>query len=157
MTSNCQCGSHPPAKPQAVEIAKLEAIVADCRARKASAKPGTPALIACMSERLTGPTASAAAAAVQARLDAGKAMLAAAEAKVRAKQAVAALSPRDQRRAAAKGTLVDATDSQLQFVAGHRSASPADAQAAKTALESRGWTCHANGTFTRSTVKQPRR
>jgi hypothetical protein len=157
MTSNCQCGSHPPAKPQALELAKLEAVLADCRAKKAKAKPGTPALIACMSERLTGPTASAAAAAVSARLDAGKAMLAAAEAKARAKQAAAALSPRDQRRAAAKGTLADATDSQLQFVASHRSAPAADAAAARGELESRGWVIHPNGSFTRSTAKQPRR
>jgi cell pole-organizing protein PopZ len=148
MTSNCQCGSHPPAKPQALELAKLEAVLADCRAKKAKAKPGTPALIACMSERLTGPTASAAAAAVSARLDAGKAMLAAAEAKARAKQAAAALK---------SDPLADQSDSQLQFVAGHRSASPADAQAAKTALESRGWTVHPNGAFSQSTVRQPRR
>ena len=49
MTSNCECGSHPPAKPQAVELAKIEAILADCRARKAKSAPGTPMpLIACL-------------------------------------------------------------------------------------------------------------
>ena len=49
MTSNCQCGSHPPAKPKAVELAKLEAVLADCRALKAKAAPGTPMpLIACL-------------------------------------------------------------------------------------------------------------
>jgi hypothetical protein len=148
MTTNCQCGNHPPAKPQGLELAKLQAVVDDCRKRKASAKPGTPALIACMSERLTGPTASAAAVAVQARLDAGKAMLAAAEARAHAKMAVAALK---------SDPLAGQSDSQLQFVAGHRSASPADAQAAKTALESRGWTVHPNGAFSQSTVKKPRR
>ena len=52
MTSNCQCGSHPPAKPQAIELAKLEAILADCRARKAKAAPGTPMpLIACLADK----------------------------------------------------------------------------------------------------------
>ena len=52
MTSNCQCGSHPPAKPQAVELARLEAVLADCRARKAKAAPGTPMpLIACLADK----------------------------------------------------------------------------------------------------------
>ena len=52
MTSNCQCGSHPPAKPKAVELAKLEAVLADCRARKAKAAPGTPMpLIACLADK----------------------------------------------------------------------------------------------------------
>ena len=49
MTTKCQCGTHPPAKPKAVELAKLEAVLADCRARKAKAKPGTPMpMIACL-------------------------------------------------------------------------------------------------------------
>ena len=49
MTTKCQCGTHPPAKPQAVERAKIEAILADCRARKAKSAPGTPMpLIACL-------------------------------------------------------------------------------------------------------------
>ena len=52
MTSNCQCASHPPAKPRAVELAKLEAVLADCRARKAKAAPGTPMpLIACLADK----------------------------------------------------------------------------------------------------------
>jgi hypothetical protein len=140
------------------ETTNLQAVVELCRAKKAANKTGEAApFIKCLSNQLTGPTASAAAVAVKARLDAGKAMLAAAEAKVRAKQAAAALSPRDQRRAAAKGTLADATDSQLQFVASHRSAPAEDAAAARAELQARGWTCHANGTFTRSTVKQSRR
>jgi hypothetical protein len=94
------------------------------------------------------PTASAAAVAVKARLDAAKASLAAAEARAHAKATAAALKP---------DPLAGQSDSQLQFVASHRSASPADAQAAKTALESRGWTVHPNGAFSQSTVKQPRR
>jgi hypothetical protein len=101
-----------------------------------------------LSNQLTGPTASAAAAAVQARLDAGKAMLAAAEARAHAKQVVAALK---------SDPLADQSDSQLQFVAGHRSAPAEDAAAARGELESRGWVIHPNGSFTRSTVKQPRR
>ena len=91
MTSKCQCGSHLPAKPQAVELAKLEAVLADCRARKASAKPGTPALIACLSEKLTD--TAAVKNAVQARLDAGRAKFAAVEAQQRAKAAAAAIQP----------------------------------------------------------------
>ena len=52
MTTNCQCGSHPPAKPQAVELAKLQAVLADCRALKAKAAPGTPMpLIACLADK----------------------------------------------------------------------------------------------------------
>ena len=52
MTSNCQCGSHPPAKPKAVELAKLEAVLADCRARKAKAAPGKPMpMIACLADK----------------------------------------------------------------------------------------------------------
>ena len=52
MTTKCQCGSHPPAKPQAVELEKLEAVLADCRARKAKAAPGTPMpLIACLAAK----------------------------------------------------------------------------------------------------------
>ena len=49
MTTKCQCGTQPPAKPKAVELAKLEAVLADCRARKAKSAPGTPMpLIACL-------------------------------------------------------------------------------------------------------------
>ena len=52
MTTKCQCGTHPPAKPKAVELEKLEAILADCRARKAKAKPGTPMpMIACLADK----------------------------------------------------------------------------------------------------------
>ena len=52
MTTKCQCGTHPPAKPKAVELAKLEAILADCRARKAKAAPGKPMpLIACLADK----------------------------------------------------------------------------------------------------------
>ena len=52
MTTKCQCGTHPPAKPKAVELAKLEAVLADCRARKAKAKPGTPMpMIACLADK----------------------------------------------------------------------------------------------------------
>jgi hypothetical protein len=48
----CTCHTHPPAKPQAVELAKMEAILADCRARKATAKVGTPMpMIACLADK----------------------------------------------------------------------------------------------------------
>jgi hypothetical protein len=69
-------------------------------------------------------------------------------AKAHAKQAVAALK---------SDPLAGQSDSQLQFVAGHRSAPAEDAAAARAELQARGWTCHANGTFTRSNVKQSRR
>jgi hypothetical protein len=163
MTTNCQCGSHPPAKPEALELAKLESVLAECRARKASAKPGTPALIACMSERLTGPTASAAAVAVKARLDSAKATFAAAEAKAHAKLTAAALQPAARsvqqpaapmppgldgkaRRAFAKAqaqinaeTVRRHSDNFLQAAATHRNSPPAEAAIARAELESRGF------------------
>lgn len=71
--------------------------------------------------------------------------------------APSALSPRDQRRAAAKSTIADQSDSQLQFVASHRSATDADRSAARAELQARGWTCHANGNFSMSTTKKSRR
>lgn len=68
-----------------------------------------------------------------------------------------ALSPRDQRRAAAQGTIADQSDAQLQFIAGHRSAIDADRSAARAELESRGWTIHPSGSFSQSIRKAPRR
>ena len=65
--------------------------------------------------------------------------------------AVPGLSPRDQRRAAAQ------SDSQLQFIAGHRSATEADRSAARAELEKRGWTIHPSGSFSQSIRKAPRR
>lgn len=147
------------------EIAKLEDILADCRARKAAAKPGTPALIACLSEKLTGPSA-AVKNAVAARLDASKAMLAAAEAKARAKAAVAALQPAplavqmeaapmpaglspSERRAFAKAQATMTpenaktfSDEYLRTAAVHPLSPPAEAAIAKTTLESRGYVFH---------------
>ena len=80
-----------------------------------------------------------------------------ATAKPTAPTAVPGLSPRDQRRAAAKGTLADQSDSQLQFIAGHRSAIDADRSAARAELEKRGWTIHPSGSFSQSIRKAPRR
>ena len=95
------------------------------------------------------------------KLHAAQARIAAAarqpETKPTAPTAVPGLSPRDQRRAAAKGTLADESDSQLQFIAGHRSAPAEEAAAARTELQARGWTCHDNGNFSMSTVKKSRR
>ena len=71
--------------------------------------------------------------------------------------APSALSPRDQRRAAAQGTLADQSDGQLQFVASHRSATEADRSAARAELEKRGWTIHPSGSFSQSIRKAPRR
>ena len=165
MTSNCECGTHPPAKPQAVELAKLEAVLADCRARKAKAKAGTPMpLIACLADKAADlrkgsqRQASAEFDRLKAENMTLKAKIAATSKPALAKPAApSALSPRDQRRAAAKGTLADQSDGQLQFVASHRSATEADRSAARAELEKRGWTCHANGAFSLSTVKKPRR
>ena len=80
-----------------------------------------------------------------------------APAKPTAPTAVPGLSPRDQRRAAAQGTIADQSDSQLVFVAGHRSATDADRSAARAELESRGWTIHPSGSFSQSIRKAPRR
>lgn len=131
------------------------------------------------SMKLHGPQNSAATAApskaaLQARADlaaanrdlaATKAKLATAQANLAEHAKVAtvppatkpALSPRDQRRAAAKGTLADASDSHLLHVAGHRSATDADRSAARAELEKRGWTVHPNGSFSQSIRKQARR
>lgn len=169
MTSNCQCGSHPPAKPQAVELEKLEAVLADCRARKAKAAPGTPMpLIACLADK------TAVREAISARLDAGRAKFAAVEAQVRAKAAVEALKPAARatqqpaatmppgldakaRREWAKSqttmTAANATrfdDSYLQVAATHRNSPPAEASIAKAELESRGYVFHGNGTISKS-------
>jgi hypothetical protein len=76
------------------ETANLQAVVELCRAKKAANKTGEAApFIKCLSNQLTGPTASAAAVAVKARLDSAKATLAAAEAKAHAKATAAALQP----------------------------------------------------------------
>ena len=161
MTTKCHCGSHPPAKPQAVELAKLEAVLADCRARKASAKPGTPMpLIACLADK------TAVREAISARLDAGRAKFAAVEAQVRAKAAAAALQPAaravqkpaatmpanlsaNERRAFAKSqstmTQVNArtfSDTYLHAAAVHPMSPPAEAAVAKAELESRGFVFH---------------
>ena len=80
-----------------------------------------------------------------------------APAKPAAPAVVPGLSPRDQRRAAAQGTISDQSDSQLQFIAGHRSAIDADRSAARAELESRGWTIHPSGSFSQSIRKAPRR
>ena len=95
------------------------------------------------------------------KLHAAQARIAAAarqpETKPAAPAVVPGLSPRDQRRAAAQGTISDQSDSQLQFIAGHRSAIDADRSAARAELQARGWQIHANGAFSLSTVKKPRR
>ena len=104
------------------------------------------------------PSASAAAVAVKARLDAGRAKFAAVEAQVRAKAAVEALKPAaraTQQPAAtmppgldAKATRFD--DSYLQVAATHRNSPPAEASIAKAELESRGFVFHGNGTISKS-------
>ena len=95
------------------------------------------------------------------KLHAAQARIAAAarqpETKPTAPTAVPGLSPRDQRRAAAQGTISDQSDSQLQFIAGHRSAIDADRSAARAELEKRGWTIHPSGSFSQSIRKAPRR
>ena len=103
--------------------------------------------------------------AAQAQLLASKTKLHAAQARIAAAArqpetkpaAPTALSPRDQRRAAAQGTIADQSDSQLVFVAGHRSATDADQSAARAELQARGWQIHENGNFSLSTTKKARR
>jgi hypothetical protein len=175
MTSNCQCGSHPPAKPEAVELAKLEAIVADCRARKAKAAPGTPMpLIACLADK------TAVREAITARLEASKASVAASAAKLKAQAAVAAVATapkpaapasrppakasgdtsRSARREAARiaSTLSAATahafpESYLHRAATHRSSPEPDRQIATAELQRRGMTVSPEGIISRSTRK----
>jgi hypothetical protein len=152
-------------QPAGDSLEKLESVLAGCKARKIAAGHVAPT-ISCMSENIDALRRGQALDAATKRLQAVTASAKAVAAKSTAKASVAALRPspaapamsaRDQRRASAKGTLADATDSQLQFVAGHRSAPAADAAAARGELESRGWVIHPNGSFTRSTVRQPRR
>ena len=112
MTSKCQCGSHPPAKPKAVELAKLEAVLADCRARKAKAKPGTPMpMIACLADKAAdlrkGTTRQASAA-----LDRLKAENASLRAKI-APAKPAALTAADYLASVAKPTMTRAEFSRL--------------------------------------------
>jgi hypothetical protein len=175
MTSNCQCGSHPPAKPEAVELAKLEAIVADCRARKAKAAPGTPMpLIACLADK------TAVREAITARLEASKASVAASAAKLKAQAAVAAVATapkpaapasrppakasgdtsRSARREAARtastfsaGTAHTFSDALLSQAAVHRSSPESDRAIATAELEKRGFTVSPSGVISKSTVK----
>jgi hypothetical protein len=106
---DCACHDHPPAKPQAVELAKLEAIVADCRARKAKAAPGTPMpLIACLADK------TAVREAITARLEASKASVAASAAKVKAQAAVAAVAAAPKPAAPAPGESILETFNGLQ-------------------------------------------
>ena len=120
------------------------------------------------------PSASAAAVAVKARLDAGRAKFAAVEAQQRAKAAAAALQPAaravqqpaaampaglsaSERRAFTKSqstmTQVNArtfTDSYLHAAAVHPLSPVAEASIAKAELESRGFVFHGNGTISKS-------
>jgi hypothetical protein len=160
------------------ETANLQAVVELCRAKKAANKTGEAApLIKCLSNKLTGPTASAAAVAVKARLDSAKATFAAAEAKAHAKLTAAALQPAARsvqqpaapmppgldgkaRRAFAKAqATMTASNAKtfsaeyLRVAAVHRNSPPAEAAIAKAELEKRGFVVHANGTVTKSSRK----
>jgi hypothetical protein len=155
-------------QPAGDSLEKLESVLASCKARKKAAGHVAPT-ISCMTENLDAlrrgqaldaATARLQAITLQARADVAKAAARTAAAAVVAPRPPVKVSgdtTRSARREAAKGTLADATDNQLQFIASHRSAPAEDAAAARAALQARGWTCHASGTFARSTVKQPRR
>jgi hypothetical protein len=169
MTSNCQCGSHPPAKPQALELAKLEAILADCKRRKKAAGVIAPA-IACMSESLDASRKGLAVEALTAKLQAVTAQAKADLARIAAKSAAAAVAPasrpplkasgdtsRTARRAAGKAasTLSPATahtfsDAMLSQAAVHRSSPEADRQIAKAELERRGFVVSPSGVISKS-------
>ena len=164
---DCACHDHPPAKPEAVELAKLEAIVADCRARKAKAAPGTPMpLIACLADK------TAVREAITARLEASKASVAASAAKLKAQAAVAAVATapkpaapasrppakasgdtsRSARREAAR-TASTFSDALLSQAAVHRSSPESDRAIATAELEKRGFTVSPSGVISKSTVK----
>ena len=145
---------------------ELQATLDDIRQRKAARrlltgpqnKAPDPATIPSIEARIAKLQAETIAAKeAHARFAARPAAVAPAPAKPTAPTAVPALSPRDQRRAAAKGTIADQSDAQLQFIASHRSATDADRSAARTELESRGWTIHPSGSFSQSIRKAPRR
>jgi hypothetical protein len=171
---DCACHDHPPAKPEAVELAKLEAIVADCRARKAKAAPGTPMpLIACLADK------TAVREAITARLEASKASVAASAAKLKAQAAVAAVASaprpaaparppvkvtgdmsRSERREVARiaatfspATAANFSDSALSQAATHRSSPASDKAIATAELQRRGFTVHANGVISSGTRK----
>ena len=171
MTSNCQCGSHPPAKPQAVELAKLEAVLADCKRRKKAAGVIAPA-IACLSESLDASRKGLAVSALTAKLQAVTAQAKADLARITAKTAAAAVvaprppvrvsgdMSRSARREAARiastfsaGTAGNFADSYVADLARHASTSPADREVAKAELARRGILLHANGNTSRSTRK----
>jgi hypothetical protein len=176
MTSNCQCGSHPPAKPQALELAKLEAILADCKRRKKAAGVIAPA-IACMSESLDASRKGLAVEALTAKLQAVTAQAKADLARIAAKSAAAAVAPasrpplkasgdtsRSARREAARtastfspATVGNFSDSALSQAATHRSSPAADREIATAELEKRGFSVSPSGIISKSTVKQPRR
>jgi hypothetical protein len=157
------------------EIDKLESILADCRARKATAKPGAPTLIQCLSEKLTDKAPSDLAArlksvdAAMKRLEAITASAKAVAAKSTARASVAALKPspaapamsaRDQRRASAKAanTLSASTagtfsESHLHRAATHRSSPESDKAIAEAELEKRGFTISPEGIISKSSRK----
>ena len=161
---DCTCHTHPPAKPKAVELAKLEAILADCRARKAKAKTGTPMpLIACLAtatataELKAKPGTHRQASAELDRLKAENATLKARLASAPAKPAAPATLTATARREAAKAasTLSGATadkfsDSMLFQAATHRSSPESDKAIAKAELEKRGFSISPEGILSQS-------
>jgi hypothetical protein len=97
-TPPTNCGELKTSKESRAEIDKLESIVADCRARKASAKAGTPMpLIACLADK------AAVRDAITARLEASKASAAASTARLKAQAAVAAVATAPKPAAPATG------------------------------------------------------
>ena len=87
-TAPTNCDGFKTSQEAKAEIAQLESILAECRAKKAAAKPGAAApLIACLADK------TAVREAITARLEASKAAVAASTAKLKAQQAVAAIQP----------------------------------------------------------------
>jgi hypothetical protein len=174
MTTNCQCGNHPPAKPQALELAKLEAVLADCKRRKKAAGVIAPA-IACLSESLDASRKGLAVSALTAKLQAATLQARATSAKFAAQiaAAAAAVAPasrppvkasaairRTARREAAKdasrlspATAANFSDSALSQAATHRSSPASDKAIATAELQRRGFTVHANGVISKSSRK----
>ena len=160
---DCACHDRPTAKPQALELAKLEAILADCKRRKKAAGVIAPG-IACLSESLDASRKGLIVEALTAKLQAVTAQAKADLARIAAKTAaVAVVAPRPplkasgdttrtaRREAARTASMLTATtagnfsDAMLSQAAVHRSSPEADRAIATAELEKRGFSVSPSG------------
>jgi hypothetical protein len=166
---DCACHDRPTAKPEALELAKLEAVLADCKRRKKAAGVVAPA-IACMTEAMERDRRGLAVEALTAKLQAVTAQAKADLARIAAKSAAAAVvaprppvkvtgdTSRSARRDAARtASMLTATtagnfsDALISQAAVHRSSPESDRKIATAELQRRGFSVHANGIVTKST------